>query len=88
MTPWTVSRQAPLSKGLSRQGYWSGLLFPSPGDPPDPGIEPGSRALQADSLLSELREIWKNVNTLYLKKKIKMYLILLGTEGIREALTK
>ena len=39
--------------GFSRQEYWSGLPFPSPGDFPDPGIEPGSPALQADSLLSE-----------------------------------
>ena len=38
---------------FSRQEYWSGLLFPSPGDLPDPGIEPGSPALQADSLPSE-----------------------------------
>ena len=38
---------------LSRQGYWSGLPFPSPGDLPDPGIEPGSPTLQADSLPSE-----------------------------------
>ena len=42
--------QAPLSMEFSRQGYWSGLLFPSPGDLPDPGIEPRSPALQADSL--------------------------------------
>ena len=40
--------------GFSRQEYWSGLPFPSPGDPPNPGIEPGSPALQADSLLTEL----------------------------------
>jgi len=46
--------QALLSIGLSRQEYWSGLPFPSPGDLPDPGIEPRSPALQADSLLSEL----------------------------------
>ena len=39
--------------GFSRQEYWSGLPFPSPGDLPDPGIEPESPALQADSLLSE-----------------------------------
>ena len=39
---------------FSRPEYWSGLLFPSPGDLPDPGIEPGFVALQADSLLSEL----------------------------------
>ena len=38
-TPWTVACQAPLSMGFSRQGYWNGLPFPSPGDPPDPGIE-------------------------------------------------
>ena len=45
----------PLSMGFSRQEYWSGLPFPSPGDLPDSGIEPGSPALQADSLPSELR---------------------------------
>ena len=52
-TPWTTARQVPLSMGFSRQGYWSGLLFPSPGDLPDPAIEPGSPASQADSLPSE-----------------------------------
>ena len=52
-TPWTVAHQALLSMGFSRQEYWSGLLFPSPGDHPDPGIKPGSPALQADSLLPE-----------------------------------
>ena len=52
-TPWTVARQAPLFMGFSRQEYWSGLPLPSPGDLPNPGIEPGSPALQADSLLSE-----------------------------------
>ena len=51
--PVTVARQAPLSMGFSRQEYWSGLLFPSPGDLPDPGIEPGSPTLQADALPSE-----------------------------------
>ena len=40
-TPWTVDHQAPLSMNFSRQGYWSGLPFPFPGDLPDPGIEPG-----------------------------------------------
>ena len=53
MTPWTVAHQAPLSMGFSRQEYWSGLPFPSPGDLPNPGIEPGSPALQADSLPTE-----------------------------------
>ena len=53
VTPWTVACQAPLSMEFSRQGYWSGLPFPSPGDLPDPGIEPGSPSLQADALTSE-----------------------------------
>ena len=44
-TPWTVVHQAPLSMGFSRQEYWSGLPFPSPGDHPDPGIEARSPAL-------------------------------------------
>ena len=48
VTPRTVSYEAPLSVGFSRQEYWSGLPFPSPGDLPNPGIEPGSPALQAD----------------------------------------
>ena len=52
--PWTVVHRAPLSMGFSRQEYWSGLSFPSPGDLPDPGIEHMSPALQADSLLTEL----------------------------------
>ena len=49
-TLWTVAYQAPPSMGSSRQEYWSGLPFPFPGDLPDPGIEPGSPALQADAL--------------------------------------
>ena len=52
-TLWTVAQQAPLSMGFSRQEYWSGLLFPSPGDLPDPGIEPRSPPLQAEALTSE-----------------------------------
>ena len=52
-TPWTVAYQAPLSVGFSRQEYWSGLPFPSPGDLPNPGIEPRSPALRADTLPSE-----------------------------------
>ena len=51
-TPWTVARQAPLSMEFSRQEYWSGLPFPSPGDLPNSGTEPGSPILQTDSLLS------------------------------------
>ena len=53
-TPWTVAYQAPPSMGFSRQEYWSGLPFPSPGDLPDPGIEARSPALEADALTSEL----------------------------------
>ena len=53
MTPWSVAHQASLSMEFSRQEYWSGLPFPSPGDLLDPGIEPGFPALQADSLPSE-----------------------------------
>ena len=52
-TPWTVAYQAPPSMGFSRQECWSGLPFPPPGDLSDPGIEPGSPALQTDALPSE-----------------------------------
>ena len=51
-TPWTVAHQAPPSMGFSRQEYWSGLPFPSPGDLPHPRIEPTSPALQADAFTS------------------------------------
>ena len=53
VTPWTIAYQAPLSMEFSRQAYWSGLPFPSPGDLPVPGIKPGSPTFQADALLSE-----------------------------------
>ena len=53
VTPWTIAHQAPPSMGSSRQEYWSGLPFPSPGDLPDPGIEPRSPIMQADALTSE-----------------------------------
>ena len=52
-TPWTLAYQAPPSLGFSRQEYWSGSPFPSPGDLPNPGIEPGSPVLKADTLPSE-----------------------------------
>ena len=52
-TPRTVAYQAPLSMGFSRQKYWSGLPFPSPGDLPNPGIKSRSPTLQADALTSE-----------------------------------
>ena len=53
-TPWIVASQASLPMGFSRQEYWSGLPFPSPGDLPDPGIKPGS----PDTLLSEPPDTW------------------------------
>ena len=52
-TPWTVAHQTTLSTRFPRQEYWCGWPFPSPGDLPDPGTEPRSPALQADSLPSE-----------------------------------
>ena len=54
-TPWTIAHQAPLCMGFSRQEYWSGFPFPSPGDLPDPVIEPRYAALQADSLPTALQ---------------------------------
>ena len=54
VTPWTVACQVPLSMGFSKQEYWSGLPFPSPGDLPDPGIKHRTPAMQADSIPTEL----------------------------------
>ena len=54
-TPRTVALQAPLSMGFPRQECWSGLLFPTPGDPSDPGMEPASSVLQVNSLLPSHR---------------------------------
>ena len=53
VTQWTVAHHAPLSMEFSRQEYWSGLPVPSQGDLPNPGIEPSSPAMQADSLATE-----------------------------------
>ena len=61
-TPWTVAHQAPLSMGFSRQEYWSGLPFPSPGDLLNLGIKPWSPALQADSLPTEQQVILVDFN--------------------------
>ena len=81
MTPWTVARQAPLSMEFSRQEYWSGLLFPSPGDLPHRGIEPGSPALQADSLPTESLEKPRKLNTMiHVKEKKKKNT--LGQNGV------
>ena len=76
-TPWTVAYQAPPSMEFSRQEYWSGLPFPSPGYLPDPGIEPGSPTLQADALSSEppgkpfLVLVWANYRLLDVLLKIE-----------------
>ena len=58
-TPWTIASQAPLSIGFSRQEYWSGLPFPSPGDLPELGIELRSPALQAERSTKLLIHIYK-----------------------------
>ena len=58
MTPWTVAHQAPLSTGFSRQEYWRGLPVPSPGDLPDPGVEPGSHLLPSEPPRKPLRLPW------------------------------
>ena len=65
VTPWTVAYQALPSMGFSRQEYWSGLPFPSPGDLPNPGIEPGSPTLQADTSPSEP---YKEETSLFVRK--------------------
>ena len=63
-TPCFASHQAPLPMEFSRQEYWRGLPFPSPGDLPSPGLEPRSPELQADSLPTELLgKPWKRLNT-------------------------
>ena len=54
VTPWNITRLAPLSMEFSQQEYWSGLPFPSPGDLPNPGIEPASPALQSDPFPTDL----------------------------------
>ena len=78
-TPWTVAYQAPLSVGFSRQEYWSGLPFPSPGDLPNPAIKPGSPALEADALTSEPPDGLPQILsfTLHLNKSLKFKRLLL-----------
>ena len=68
--PWTTAHQDPLSMEFSRQEYWSGLLFLSPGDLPDSGIELRSPALQADSLTSEPPR--KHFYNFYNERQFKM----------------
>ena len=62
MILWSIAYQAPLSMGFSREEYWSGLPFPTPGDLPNPGIEPRSPRLQADSLPAEPQGKPKNIS--------------------------
>ena len=82
VTPWTVAYQAPPSTGFSRQECWSGLPFASPGDLPDPGIEPRSPSLQADALPSEppgklptIKPTCKTEDSQVLAKKTKFEII-------------
>ena len=75
MIPWTVACQTPLSMEFSRPEQWSGLLFPSPGNFPEPGMEPESSTLQADSLpceppgkpLKKKKKEKRNFNVLFIK---------------------
>ena len=60
-TPWTVACQAPLSMGFSKQEYWSGLSFPTPGDLPDPGIEPASLVSPALAVQLPLVPLGKSI---------------------------
>ena len=87
-TPWTVACQAPPSMGFSKQGSWSGMPFPSPGDLPNPGIELGSPALKADSLPTEppgkpLTTVWGQKNTFHASRnKKKAEIVILISEKI------
>ena len=66
-TPWTIACQAPLSMGFSRQEYWSGLPFPSPGDLPNPGIEPMVPALAGRFFTDQAIPPYKSVIPSYLE---------------------
>ena len=77
-TPWTVACQASLSMGFSRQEYWNGSPFPSPGDLHDPGIEPTSPVLQADSLPTEL---WRKPYPSYLRGRYCVNIEILFTKA-------
>ena len=82
-TPWTIASQATLSMGFFRQEYWSGLPFPPPGDLPNPGIEPASPALQADSLpLSHCRSQYTHM-LYFTVKMMPMMGVFLVVQGLR-----
>ena len=72
---WTVACQAPLSMGISRQEYCSGLPCPPPRDLPDPGIKPGSPALQTDSLLKLPRTDMKTLKQTHENKCVESYMV-------------
>src|SRR5574337_392253 len=80
--PWTVACQVPLSMGFSRQEYWSGLPFPSPGDLPNPGIKPRSPELQADSLPAEPQGKPKNTGVGSLSLLQRIFLIQELNQGL------
>ena len=82
MRLWTVAHQAPPSVGFSRQEYWSGLPFPSPGDLPHPGIETRSPTLQADALTSALNTRIQSLRKPPIETNIKDF------KGGKEAMLK
>ena len=86
VTPWTVACQAPQSMGFSRQEYWNGLPFPSPGDLPNPGIKPRSPVLQADSLPTELWGKHKDSGRGEITFRINPYTNQWGLEGSNKTL--
>ena len=73
VTLWTVAHQAPLSMRFPREEYWSGLPFPSPGDLPDPGIEPMPPALKVDSLT--LSHLGSPLKCILISKLIMLYIL-------------
>ena len=79
-TPWTVAHQAPPSMGFSRQEYWSGLPFPSPGDLPNPGIKPRSPKLHADALTSRHQGSTMTSPKAFLKKINRVFWHLEGRD--------
>ena len=76
-TLWTVTRQAPLSIGFSRQECWSELSVPAPGDLPDPGVEPTFPAQQEDSLLSYWRSPTRSIQVIKLQFAFLLLICLL-----------
>ena len=72
VTPWTVARQAPLLMGFSRQEYWSGLPFPSPGDLPNPGIKPVSPVLAGKFFTTEPPEKPKEVYVSFINQHVSI----------------